>query len=210
MTFETPPLPATCLQIRSRQRRTMMPVRRRKWGHTVSLPRKARTLRTSVVLNRPVLRFIYEISVWFPIRLSQKAILVAGHRTLYREVCRQNSGRGFLRTGCVRNVQQDAWRFLLSGNPAVLGSTRRPEVLRPCLSAGLPLSVQCCLYQQRDCRQGPAFHIPRYSIRHRPSRAQTRKNVRLSTSRSNRNSNYRWVAIGAITPALSPQQAYLY
>ena len=46
--------------------------------------------------------------------------------------------------------------WLFSGSPAVVGNTRRPEALRPCLSAGLPFSVQCDLYQLTVLRQGIA------------------------------------------------------
>jgi hypothetical protein len=53
---------------------------------------------------------------------------------------------------------KNALRISVSGSPAVLGKTRRPEALRPYLSAGLPFSVKRRLYQLTEWRQEPVFH----------------------------------------------------
>ena len=53
-------------------------------------------------------------------------------------------------------------RISVSGSPAVVGLTRRPEALRPYLSAGLPFSVQLRLYQQNDCDQSRVLHNAKY------------------------------------------------
>ena len=64
---------------------------------------------------------------------------------------------------CDKNCQLDDLRkddryvsVSFPGSPAVVGNTRRPEALRPCLSAGLPFSVQCDLNQLTVLRQGIA------------------------------------------------------
>ena len=59
---------------------------------------------------------------------------------------------------------KNALRISVSGSPAVVGITRRPEALRPYLSAGLPFSVKRCLYQLTECRQEPVFHNLRINL----------------------------------------------
>ena len=44
------------------------------------------------------------------------------------------------------NKTENAGSTFVSGGPAVLGSSLRPEALRPYLSIGLPFSVQHRLY----------------------------------------------------------------
>ena len=61
---------------------------------------------------------------------------------------------------CPRHSLRDERVIFMSGSPAVVGKSRRPEALRPCLSTGLPFSVQGCLYQLADTRQRLVCHNP--------------------------------------------------